>query len=543
MSRLAFFCVALSSTSCLAQNYELKPYASGFDEPIAMAQDPARRNVQYVIEQSGLIKVLINGIPQSTPFLNLSSVIVHNTEQGLLGIAFPPDYATSGFFYVNMTTTGPTMTVARFSRSFIDPNVADPNTMQVIVKTPRLNSNHNAGTIAFGPDNYLYIPMGDGGGAGDALGNAQNPNTLLGKMIRIEPRFDDFPADPDKNYRIPTTNPFFNNVPIAANKEIWAFGLRNPFKFSFDDANLAGTGAMVIGDVGQDDWEEIDYQPSGRGGNNYGWKRFEGFNLFSSSSALAYGPETKPAYVYNHTAGVTVIGGRVYRGLELGADAFGRYFFSDFSNGRVWSMTFAFDSVEGRWKAYDLKEHTASLDPTLVGFPVSFDADSYGEMYLVNYAGSISKFERSNTSWVKEFTIQSGRIASGAVRNLIGYDDKFLQIENSTVDSKDYVITAFGRSTVTSRVGLDVDVVGSMTTGTTGLLRISLKRWSDGQWVQVSAQNMDSVKRRFRLSNLSATSFVRTGDGRMELKLDVKKNGTTSALTRVLWDQVVLKVR
>lgn len=544
MSKLTLLVLtSLTSSAGFSQTYNLAPYVNGLDQAITMVQDPSKRNVQYVVQQSGLIRTIKDGVLQATPFLDLTAVIQLGSEQGVLGLAFPPDYATSGKFYVNMTLPGPVMQLARYQRSLADPLVADAGSRVNVLRTVRQNANHNAGTIKFGPDGLLYVPMGDGGGTGDENNNSQNPNTWLGKMLRIDPNTDDFPMDNEKNYHVPVTNPFVDNLPIQASKEIWAFGLRNPFKFSFDDPNLLGTGAMIIGDVGQDDWEEIDYQPAGQAGNNYGWRRLEGFSLFSSLSQLAYSPETKPAFVYNHTTGTTIIGGQVYRGLELGPETFGRYFFADFTAGRVWSMLFKLDATVGRWVAYDWKEHTSSLGAQNIGSPVAFEVDSYGELYIVDYNGKVSKVINPFSTWVKEFTVQAGRLASGATRNLVLGDDKFLQIENATAQAKNCTITVFGRSNVVARNALDVDAVGALTNSATGLLRIFLKRWSDGQFVQVSAQNMDSVKRRFRLTNLSAAQFVRNGDGRIELKLDVTKNGTVAGLYRASWDQVLLKVR
>ena len=177
-----------------------------------------------------------------------------------------------------------------------------------------------------------------------------------------------------------------------------------------------------------------------------------------------------------------------------------------------------------------------------MGSPVSFDVDCYGEIYMVDYNGNINKLVNRFSSWVKEFTVQTGHVVSGSTRNLIQNDDKSLQVENTSAGSKDYVITVFGRTNITTRNFLDLDVVGSMSTGTSGLLRISLKRWTDNQFVQVSAQTADATKRRFRLSGLSAQNYVRAGDGRIELKLDLRKSGTVSGFTRVMWDQVLFKV-
>ena len=272
-------------------------YVTGLSSPVAFVQDPSNAHVQYVVEQSGRIRVINGRVLASTDFLNLVGEISCCGERGLLGLAFPLDYATSGRFYVNFTNPAGHLVLARFTRS-ADPLVADPDSRFDFLWpggnrfiTHSGASNHNGGTLAFGPDGYLYSGVGDGGGGNDPNHNAQNPNALLGKMLRLDVGV----AESDiEGYDIPADNPFVDGLPIAALHEIWAFGLRNPWKFSFDNPTRGGTGALVIGDVGQGSWEEIDYEPPGQGGRNYGWRNREGAHDNITSLPSAYAPLTDP---------------------------------------------------------------------------------------------------------------------------------------------------------------------------------------------------------------------------------------------------------
>jgi glucose/arabinose dehydrogenase len=274
--------VAICSAVPAAVSAQLRSdiYVSGLTHPLEFVQDPSDPSVQYVVEQAGRIRVVWSGALLATDFLDLTAVVTSGGgERGLLGLAFPYDYAVSGRFYVNFTNNpaGDTV-VARFRRRSASPPAADPASRfdlqwspgQRVIAQPF--ANHNGGHLAFGPDGYLYIGMGDGGSANDPDHRAQNPQSLLGKLLRIDVGV----ADSDANgYRIPPDNPFATSTQVR--HEIWALGLRNPWKFSFDfSPRGAGSGALVIGDVGQDAWEEIDYQPAGRGGRNYGWRNREG---------------------------------------------------------------------------------------------------------------------------------------------------------------------------------------------------------------------------------------------------------------------------
>jgi len=361
-------------------------YASGFQMPVAFVQDPTDRAVHFVVQQAGRIRVVRSGTVLGADFLDLTSSVRCCGEQGLLGLAFAPDYASSGRFFVNFTNGGGDTVVARFNRS-PNPLVADPGTRFDLMlggttrSVEQPFSNHNGGHLAFGPDGYLYIGLGDGGSGHDPDHRAQNPNELLGKMLRIDVNV---PDNDSVGYRIPPDNPFLGGNP--ARDEIWAFGLRNPWRYSFDDVSRGGTGALVIGDVGQSRFEEIDYEPRGAGGRNYGWRNREGAHDNVTSQPPAFQPLIDPIFDYGRGDGVSVTGGFVYRGSRLGAAYRGRYFFADYS-GRVWSLALAIGST-GEATAADRREHTAELGGrSLLGFISSFGVDADGELFIVNHSG------------------------------------------------------------------------------------------------------------------------------------------------------------
>jgi glucose/arabinose dehydrogenase len=375
-------------------------YASGFSAPIAFVQDPSDATVQYVVEQGGVIHVIKNGTVQSTPFLNVGPLIVSGGEQGLLSLAFPPNYGASGRFFVSFTRSPDGQTVvARFARSG-DPLVANPASYSPLVWSadpdpgevdsdpkpfiPQPFANHNGGCIAFGPDGYLYISRGDGGSSNDPGHNAQDTTELLGKILRIDVNV---PDDHPRGFVVPPGNA---GLPRP---EIWSLGLRNPWKFSFDDPSKGGTGAMIIGDVGQNRIEEIDYEPAGHSGRNYGWRNYEGSLENVTDRPLASAP-VFPIHEYGRAAGRSVTGGYVYRGASM-PDLRGRYFFADYASGRVWSLSLTVQG-NGEATASGLIDHTAELGGAAVlGNISSFGVDAAGEIYIVNYsAGSIVRVRR-----------------------------------------------------------------------------------------------------------------------------------------------------
>jgi glucose/arabinose dehydrogenase len=381
---ICVFCGSTAHAQLRAQTY-----ATGFQSPVAFVQDPTDRAVQFVVQQGGRIRVVRGGMLLPLDFLNLTDQISRGGERGLLGLAFPPDHAASGRVFVNFTNRSGDTVVARFRRP-ANALVADAASRfdllfdgaQRFIVQPF--ANHNGGHLAFGPDGYLYIGLGDGGSGDDPAHRAQDPNELLGKMLRIDVNVPD--AD-RAGYRIPADNPFAGGT--FARPEIWAFGLRNPWRYSFDDPERGGTGALIIGDVGQNRWEEIDYEPRGRGGRNYGWRNREGAHDNVLSRPLAYQPAIDPIFEYDRRDGGSVTGGFVYRGRRLGATYLGRYFFGDFVSGRVWSLALTVDE-SGAARASDRREHTGELGgPAVLGSVSSFGLDADGELYLVNYSGTI----------------------------------------------------------------------------------------------------------------------------------------------------------
>jgi glucose/arabinose dehydrogenase len=368
-------------------------YVSGLTSPVAFVQDPSNPSLQYVVELGGTIRVIQNGSLLPTPFATISPIGTGG-ERGLLGLAFPPNYGSSRRFYVCFTNTSGGIVVSRMLRSSGNPLVSDGSRFDLVWQgtqafIPHPESNHNGGNIAFGPDGFLYIGVGDGGGGNDLDHNAQNPATLLGKMLRIDVSVSDGDAE---GYNVPVDNPFLGQA--GYRPEIWSIGWRNPWRWSFDDPTLGGTGALVAGDVGQGAREEIDYEPAGRGGRNYGWRNREGTLDTGILPNLppAFTPLTDPIFDYDRTFGRSITGGFVYRGAALGPTYRGRYFFADFITGRVWSLALSIAPGTGEATASGLVDHTAELGGTaVIGSIASFGVDGSGELYLVSLNGSIRR--------------------------------------------------------------------------------------------------------------------------------------------------------
>jgi glucose/arabinose dehydrogenase len=366
-------------------------YVSGLTNPVAFVQDPSNAAIQYVAELGGVIRVVQNGTLLSTPFVNLSTQIATGGERGLLGLAFPPDYGSSRRFYVCFTNPSGNIVVARLRRSASNPLVSDGSRFDFLWPGGQRSiahplSNHNGGNIGFGPDGFLYVGLGDGGGGNDPDHNAQNPATVLGKMLRLDVSVSDVD---NEGYNVPSSNPFVGQPGYLG--EIWSFGLRNPWRWSFDDPTLGGTGAMVIGDVGQGAREEIDYEPAGAGGRNYGWRNREGLIDPGIAPALppAFLPLTDPIFDYPRSSGQSVTGGFVYRGTALGASYRGRYFFADWAARRLWSIGLDFSSG-AMPRAINLLDHTTELGGSAaIGSVASFGVDAAGELYLASFNGTI----------------------------------------------------------------------------------------------------------------------------------------------------------
>ena len=347
-----------------APTVALEAAFTGFQSPVYITHDGEASHL-FVVEKVGRIRLIENGAVQPAPFLDIADRVgSRGSEQGLLSVAFPSDYAAGGLFYVDYTDLKGNTVVARYRRSANDPRQADPASEQKILQIDQPAPNHNGGQLQFGPDGYLYIGMGDGGGAGDPQDNAQNLGTLLGKILRID-------VDGGSPYRIPPDNPFVENPDDPATLgEIWALGLRNPWRFSFD----RGTRDLFIADVGQGSREEVDFQPAGSpGGQNYGWRLMEGTLCFNPSSNCNDGTLTLPILEYDHSLGCSITGGYVYRGTRFPQIA-GVYFFADFCSGKLWSLQ---QDPSGAWRMDFLLDSGLS--------PSSFGEDAAGELYLVDY--------------------------------------------------------------------------------------------------------------------------------------------------------------
>jgi uncharacterized repeat protein (TIGR01451 family) len=340
--------------------------ASGFSSPVQVTHAGDGTGRMFVVEQTGRIKIVKNGAVLPTAFLDASALVICCGERGLLGLAFHPNYASNGLFYINYTRKSDGATViARYLRSAGNPDLADAGSQQILLTIPQPYTNHNGGQLLFGKDGYLYIGMGDGGSGGDPQNYAQNINSLLGKMLRID-------VDHGSPYAIPATNPFVGQDGLD---EIWALGLRNPWRFSFDRL----TGDLYIGDVGQNLWEEIDFQAYGTpGGVNFGWRCREGAHNYNFTGSCLTAVLTDPIAEYPHTidGGYSVTGGFVYRGVAYPA-LLGRYFYADYVTGKIWSL---YKTSENplTWSVPDLE-----LD---MSFNISaFGEDEAGELYVANY--------------------------------------------------------------------------------------------------------------------------------------------------------------
>ena len=348
--------------------YSWQMVVGGLNKPEGLVDAGDGSGRLFIIEQGGLIRVLEDGNLLSTHFLDMTTKVSCCGEQGLLGLVFHPKYIENGFFYVDYTEKVNNQlytVVSRYNVLANDPNQADPASEMRLLLIEQPFQNHNGGELQFGPEGYLYIGMGDGGSAGDPLGNGQSLQTLLGKILRID-------VDSSEPYAIPPGNPFANEGGLW---EIWLYGLRNPWRFSFDRL----TGDLYIGDVGQDAWEEISHLPAGNpGGENLGWNYFEGTHPYRGSPPLD-AVFVMPVSEYRHDLGISVTGGYVYRGKDLPAWQ-GVYLYGDFGSGRVWGLLHLPD---GSWQNALMFETGTNIS--------SFGVDQDGEIYLVDYSGSILK--------------------------------------------------------------------------------------------------------------------------------------------------------
>lgn len=346
---------------------------TGLNYPVYATSPPGDDRL-FVVEKSGYIRIVENDALLSGAFLDIHTLVSTGYEQGLLGMAFHPDYADNGLFYISYTDTSGDSQIVEYSVSG-DPNRADVTSARSILEVDQFASNHNGGMILFDPDGYLLFGLGDGGGSGDPREHGQDKTTLLGSMLRIDIDGDDFPGDSSRNYAIPPDNPY---VGTAGADEIWAIGLRNPWRFSVDET----TDLLYIGDVGQAAWEEVDVAPVATPGLNYGWDWFEGNHCYETADGCDPSELTFPAVEYPHSYGCSVTGGYVYRGTEL-ADLDGHYFYADFCRGELLSFKYV-DGLVGAQRNW-----TSQLGT--LGAVTSFAVDESDRLYIMNSSGSLMR--------------------------------------------------------------------------------------------------------------------------------------------------------
>jgi glucose/arabinose dehydrogenase len=363
--------MAWPHTEDASRSVVLRRVASGLGDALYVTSPPGDPRL-FVVQQSGRILILDHGRALPRPFLDVRRLVSAGGERGLLGLAFHPDYANNGRFFVDYTNrTGDTRVVEY--RVSSNPNRANPRSARVLLAIPQPYPNHNGGDVVFGPDGMLYVGMGDGGSGGDPHGNGQSLGTLLGKLLRIDVDH----REGDLPYAIPADNPFRDTA--GARPEIYALGLRNPWRFSFDRTR----GDLWIGDVGQNQWEEIDFVPRGTGaGANFGWSGLEGRHRYSSRTVEG-GHYVAPVAEYSHAVGNSVTGGYVYRGTAVPALR-GRYVYADYASGRVWTMRAG--PKPGR-----PTEITNSLGAELSAV-TSFGQGSGGEVYVIANGGVLYRF-------------------------------------------------------------------------------------------------------------------------------------------------------
>jgi glucose/arabinose dehydrogenase len=350
---------------------QLEPVISGLVRPTYLADARDGTGRLFVTEQSGRILIISNGQLLEQPFLDLTDrVSTSANERGLLSMAFSPTYTANGQFYVYYTRQPDNaVTIARYTVSASDPNIADPSSASVIFTIEHPQPNHNGGQLQFGPDGYLYFGTGDGGGQGDqhgSIGNGQNLAVYLGKLLRLD-------VNNAQPYADPETNPFINTK--DARPEIWAYGLRNPWRFTFDRLSHD----LYIADVGQDKYEEVDIQPAAsKGGENYGWRIMEGMHCYNPSAGCDPTGLVLPVVEYSHVSGnCSITGGYVYRGKQYPL-LNGVYFFGDYCSGKIWSLQ---RDPSGHWQMTERLDSDAAI--------TSFGEDQGGELYVVDQKGTI----------------------------------------------------------------------------------------------------------------------------------------------------------
>ena len=348
--------------------FGLQTVVEGLDFPVWLTSPPGDPRL-FVVEKGGRVVIVENGAVLPTPFLDLRGQVSTGSEQGLLSLAFHPGYSSNGRFFVNFTDTAGDTRVVEYRVSPGDPGRADPGSARVVLAIEQPFANHNGGLVLFGPDGMLYVGMGDGGSGGDPQGNGQNLGALLGKMLRID-------VDGAQPYAVPDDNPFVDTA--GARPEVWAYGLRNPWRFSFD----RDTGDLYIADVGQNRVEEVNAVSGAGGGLNYGWNVMEGTRCFEPGEGCDQDGLTLPVTEFDHGDGCSVTGGYVYRGDAI-PELRGTYLYSDYCSGFVRGFRFASGQATGERRFPELEPADHSVS--------SFGEDSDGELYLLTAGGGVHK--------------------------------------------------------------------------------------------------------------------------------------------------------
>jgi glucose/arabinose dehydrogenase len=354
--------LASANTPPTPEGLTLTPFVDGLELPVFITPVIGSNDKYFVLEKVGRVRVVENGVVSETPVLDIENLVSTGNEQGLLGITLHPNYQSNGYIFLNYTDEAGDTQIVRYQ---VSSDVADPTSAQTILSVDQPHSNHNAGMMAFGPDGYLYAVMGDGGSGGDPYALGQDMTSLLGKMLRID-------VDNGDPYAIPQDNPFVGQESVRP--EIWSYGWRNPWRFSFDRE----TGDMWLGDVGQNAFEEISFQAAGQGGGNYGWRCREALHEFDMSENCEGKTFIDPVLEYDHSQGASVTGGYVYRGSAI-PELQGRYVYGDFTNGYIWLAS----QQDGAWA-------TALWQDTDLNIS-SFGEDANGELFVIDYNGAIYK--------------------------------------------------------------------------------------------------------------------------------------------------------
>jgi glucose/arabinose dehydrogenase len=341
--------------------------ASGLSNPLYLTA-PTGDNRLFVVEQPGRVRIIRGGALLAQPFLDITAKVLSGGERGLLSIAFHPRYATNGYLYASYTDLAGDTKIERYTVSAANADVVDPATAQHVLSVAQPYANHNGGLVLFGPDGMFYVGLGDGGAGGDPHNYGQSTATLLGKLLRLD-------VDGGTPYAIPAGNPFIGQA--GARAEIWALGLRNPWRFAFDRA----AGLLYVADVGQSEWEEVHVASANRAGVNYGWRVLEGSECYAAATCNSQGLE-RPVLEYSHNEGCSITGGFVYRGARISAIA-GHYFYSDYCSGFLRSFRYAGGQAVDRrsWSVGSL------------GSVLSFGEDADGEMYVLSANGRVYRLD------------------------------------------------------------------------------------------------------------------------------------------------------